>query len=329
MKDEKVQLDLEDTLKHIEKSVGLTISKLKDAPKMDVQVIPSGSFTVDHALGVGGYPRGRIIEIYGQPSGGKTLLSLLAIAQAQKAGGKAAFIDVEHAFDPAWAKKLGVDVDNLYFAQPDCGEQALEAVSALSASNEFDVIVVDSTASLIPKAELETDLGDPKIALLARLMSEALRRLTPIVGKSKTVVIFINQVRVNPMASYGASPESTPGGQALKFYSSVRLSVSKKGGPDSIIKDGGAIKGHTIRIKVVKNKVAAPFTEAEFVVRYDSGVDPVEELVTLVIEKGIVVQSGPMYSFNEQKWKGRDSFAESVKADKALETALWEALKGK
>jgi recombination protein RecA len=311
-------------LKDIEKALGIAISRVKDAKSLEVDAIPSGSYSVDYALGVGGYPRGRIIEMFGQPSGGKTTLALLAIAEAQKAGGQAAFIDAEHAFNPQWASKLGVDVPNLVFAQPDSGEQALELVKALAQTNEYDMIVVDSTAALVPKEMFEADFADHKIALQARMMSKALPVLVPIVGKSKSVVIFINQTRTNPMKMFG-DPTETPGGAALKFYSSIRINVNKKGGTD--IKDGDGVAGHNVRIKVVKNKVAPPFKEAEFTLRYLSGVDHAEELVNLAIEKQIIERQGPMYTYQDQKWKGQDAVIEAVRVDEVFKTTLLASIK--
>lgn len=324
-KDEKEIPDLKSTLADLNKRLDLRVSRIADRDEsLTVQGIPSGSLSVDTALGVGGFPRGRIIEIYGKQAGGKTLITLLTIAEAQKAGGTAAFVDVEHAFDPTWAKKLGVDVDNLYFTQPDYGEQALEAVIKLVETNEFDVIVLDSVASLLPKAELEGELTDNGIAIQARMMGKALRTLTPAVGKSKTVVIFINQVRTNPMVMYG-SKETTPGGEALKFYSSIRLSVSKKS--KSEVLDGDSVVGHVVQMKVVKNKVAPPFKEAEFTINYMTGVDRLEELATLALTKDIVQSKGPMYYFDKYTWKGRDSFVTELKTSQELQDALLLKLK--
>lgn len=324
--DDVKEPDLKSVLNELNKKVGLRVSRIADRDEtLDVQVLPSGSYSVDDALGVGGLPRGRIIEIYGKQASGKTLLSLLAIAEAQKSGGLAAFVDVEHAFDPTWAKKLGVDVDNLYYTQPDYGEQALTAVEELAKSNKFDIIVLDSTAALIPKDELEGELVDHTIALQARMMSKAMRRLTPEVGKSKTVVIFINQVRNNPMAMFG-NPETTPGGEALKFYSSVRMSANKKS-KSEVTDSTGAVVGHTVHIKVVKNKVGPPLREAEFTINYHTGVDRVEELASLSLSREIVLQNGPMYTFDTFKWKGKELFVSELKASKDLQEAIWTKIK--
>jgi recombination protein RecA len=323
---EEKSRDLNKVLSEINKTLGLNISKLKDMDAIKVNVVPSGSYTVDDALGVGGYPKGRIIEIYGKPSGGKTLLSLLAIAETQKMGELAAFVDVEHAFDPTWAKKLGVDVDNLYFTQPDHGEQALTAVEELVKTGKFGIIVIDSTAALIPKAELEADLESQQIALQARMMSKALRRMMEPIGKSQTVVIFINQVRTNPMQMFG-DPETTPGGEALKFYSSIRLSVNKKS--SSEIKEGEKILGHKIKISVKKNKVAPPFRQAELTLKYDTGVDRIDELVTMALDREIVELKGPTYVFKDKKWMGRPKFQEELTQDKNLQEEIWEAIKNK
>jgi len=320
--------DLKSVLGEIKKTLNLDVNKVKNLPKMVVNVIPSGSYSLNEALGVGGFPKGRIVEIFGKPAGGKTLLSLLAIAEAQKMGDNAAFIDVEHAFDPTWAAKLGVDVPNLYFTQPDFGEQALEAVKLLVASGKFGIIVVDSVASLIPKAELEADLEQAQIAQLARMMSRALKILTEVVGKSQCCLIFINQVRVNPMQMFG-DPETTPGGEALKFYSSVRLRVNKDGSAGTEIKEGTLVIGHRIKINVRKNKVAAPFREASFAIRYagaNPGVDRIDELATMAIDRDIVTLRGPSYTFGEgetaQKWMGKPAFLESLRTDATLQKAI-------
>jgi recombination protein RecA len=321
--DEKKQ-SLKQLLTSIGKTLDVQISQLKDRESMAVEAIPSGSFTLDRALGVGGYPKGRIIEIYGKESGGKTLLSLLAIAEVQKNGGTAAFIDVEHSFDPKWAAKLGVDVPNLVFAQPDKGgEQALQVVEELAASDQVDLIVVDSVAGLVPLAELEGELTDQQMGLQARLMSKACRRLVVLMSGKKTTILFINQIR-ETMQMYGEK-ETTPGGKALKFYSSVRLAV-KRLSQSEIKGEGGAILGHTVSVTVKKNKVGAPFTEAEFVLRYDSGVDRVSELVTVAVLSEVISQNGPMYKFESHTWKGLDAVYEGVKGDVALQKELAAAL---
>ena len=313
---------LEQALKNIEKNMKITVCRIKDMENNSttVESIPSGSLMLDYALGVKGYPRGRVIEIYGKPSSGKTLLSLLAIAEAQKMGGTAAFVDVEHAFDSNWAKKLGVDVDNLVFNQPDYGEQALEVVENLASSNAVDIIVVDSTAALIPKAELEGSLEDQNIALQARMMSKAMRRLIGCVGKSKTVIIFVNQVRQNPMVMFG-NPETTPGGEALKFYSSVRMSVNKVS--SSEIKNGTEVLGHKVHVKVVKNKVGPPLREATLTLYFSTGVDSDAEIVDLALQKNIIEQKGPSYIYKvgeveKGKWFGVEKFKDALKQDRVL-----------
>jgi len=316
--------DLEKLIDNINKKLNTDIAQIKDLETLSVQTIPSGSFTVDEALGVGGWPRGRIIEIYGPQAGGKTLLSLLAIAEAQKKGGLAAFIDVEHALDITWAKKLGVDVNNLYFVQPNYGEQALTIIEELAKTNKFDIIVLDSTAALVPKAELEGELEDHQIALQARMLSKALRRALLSIGKGTATVIFINQTRTNPMQMFG-NPETTPGGEALKFYSSLRVNVMRKGGSD--IKEGGTVIGHRVRIKVTKNKVAPPFKEAEFTIRYMTGVDRIDELATMAIDKGVIELRGPMYNFGDQKWQGRVNFITALFESENLQKDIWEAIK--
>lgn len=317
-------MSIEKNLKDIEKTFDVIISKIKDAKSLDIETISSGSYSVDDAIGVGGLPRGRIIEMYGQPSGGKTTLALLAIAEAQKAGGTAAFIDAEHAFSPKWAQKLGVDVDNLIFTQPDEGEKALELVIALAKTNEVDIIVVDSTAALVPRAMFEKDIADHSIALQARMLSKALPQMLSIVGKSKAVVIFINQTRTNPVMMFG-NPETTPGGAALKFYSSVRISVNKKGGTD--IKEGGVVVGHNVRIKITKNKVAPPFKEAEITLRFDSGVDHIGEIINLAKEKDIINMRGAIYEYGGQSWKGITAITEALNADEALRTSILNEIK--
>lgn len=313
-------------LASLNKDLGTNISRIKDRPTIKVDTIPSGSYSLDAALGVGGYPRGRIIEVFGKESGGKTLLSLLAIAEAQKLGGEAVFIDVEHAFDPEWSAKLGVDVPNLVIEQPDYGEQALEMTKQLAGSNKIDIIVIDSVAALIPKVELERELTDQDIALQARMMSKALRQMTPVVGKSKAVVLFINQVRDNVGIRYG-NPEITPGGKALKFFSSLRISVNRKGGTD--IKEGTSVIGHTIRAKVVKNKVAPPFKEGEFIIKYTEGIDRLDELAQLSLNTDVVLLNGPMYKYGNDSWKGRNAFVEALKSSDKLRESVWKDIQNK
>jgi recombination protein RecA len=268
-----------------------------------VSVIPTGSISIDAALGIGGFPRGRVIEVYGPETGGKTTLTLHVIAEAQKLGGQAAFIDAEHALDPVYARKLGVDVDNLLVSQPDNGEQALEIAEALIRSNAVDVVVVDSVAALVPKAELEGEMGDPQMGLQARLMSQALRKLTGIVSKSKTCLIFINQIRDKIGVMFG-NPETTTGGRALKFYSSIRVDIRRI----QSIKEGDRVVGSRTRAKVVKNKVAAPFREAEFDIIYGEGVSREGDLLDLGVMKNILEKSGTWISYKgERLGQGREN----------------------
>src|SRR5579862_1627504 len=303
MSDEKAKL-LEAAISQIEKSYGKgSIMRLgsKDV-LVPVNVIPTGSISIDAALGVGGLPRGRVIEIYGPESGGKTTLTLHVIAEAQKLGGQAAFIDAEHALDPSYARKLGVDVDNLLVSQPDNGEQALEIAEALIRSNAVDVVVVDSVAALVPRAELEGDMGDPQMGLQARLMSQALRKLTAIVSKSKTSLIFINQIREKIGVMFG-NPETTTGGRALKFYSSIRIDIRRI----QSIKEGDRVVGSRTRAKVVKNKVAAPFREAEFDIIYGEGVSREGDLLDIGVDKGVLEKSGTWISYkSERLGQGRE-----------------------
>lgn len=282
----------------IEKEFGKgSVMKLGDATSMNIEVIPTGSIGVDIALGVGGFPKGRIIEVYGPESSGKTTIALHNIAEAQKRGGICAFIDAEHALDPAYARALGVDVDNLIIAQPDTGEQALEIAQALIESGAIDVIVVDSVAALVPRAEIEGDMGDSHVGLQARLMSQALRKLTGSIKKAGCVAIFINQLREKVGVMFG-NPETTTGGRALKFYSTIRLEVKKIGQP---IKAGDKILGSTTKFKVVKNKVAPPFKEFEADIMYGEGISKLSEIVDIGSQLGIINKSGSWYSYNDMK----------------------------
>lgn len=295
---------LAEALQHIEKQFGKgAIMRLGDAAKMNIEVIPTGILSLDVALGVGGVPRGRIIEIYGPESSGKTTVALHIVAEAQKMGGTAAFIDAEHALDPQYAAKLGVDINELLISQPDMGEQALEITEALVRSNSVDIVVVDSVAALVPRAELEGEMGDSHMGVQARLMSQALRKLTGIVGKTKTTVIFINQIREKIGVMYG-NPETTTGGRALKFYSSVRIDIRKA----DVIKNGSEIVGNRTKVKIVKNKVAPPFKVAEFDVIYGEGASRVGSLLDIAADQDVIHKSGAWFSYKDERiGQGREN----------------------
>lgn len=305
------QRALEIALSQIEKQFGKgSVMKLGEAASiMSVDVIPTGALPLDAALGVGGVPRGRIVEIYGQESSGKTTVALHIVAEAQKAGGAAAFIDAEHALDPIYARNLGVDIDNLLVSQPDTGEQALEIAEALVRSGAVDVIVIDSVAALVPRAELEGEMGDAHVGLQARLMSQALRKLAGAISKSRTTAIFINQLREKVGVMFG-NPETTPGGRALKFYASVRLEVRRV----ETLKRGEEMVGSRTRVKVVKNKVAPPFKQAEFDIMYGEGISREGCLVDMATEMGLLQKSGAWYSFNDERLgQGRENVKEYLK----------------
>ena len=319
---------LQATIDKIEKDFGKgTIMKLGDQPQWDVQVIPSGSVALDHALGVGGYPRGRIIEIYGLESSGKTTLAIHAIAEAQKQGGIAAMIDAEHAFDRTYAKALGVNLETLLISQPDNGEQALEIADNLIRSGAVDIVVIDSVAALTPKAEIEGEMGDNKVGLQARLMSQALRKLTANISKTNTCCIFINQLREKIGVMFG-NPETTTGGNALKFYASVRIDVRRV----TQLKDGEEALGNRTRVKVVKNKMAPPFKKAEFDIVYGEGISKVGEVIDLGVEYNVISKSGSWFSYNDQKLaQGREATKQLLKDNPELceeiEAKLRDALK--
>ena len=315
---------LDAAIAHIEKTYGKgAVMKLGKAPDYNVDVIPTGSMTLDMALGIGGVPRGRIVEIYGPESSGKTTVALHVAAQAQKLGGEVAFIDVEHALDPVYAKALGVDIDNLLVSQPDSGEQALEIAEALVRSGAIDCIVLDSVAAMVTKAEIEGDMGDTHVGLLARLMSQAMRKLTSVISKSNCVAIFINQVREKIGVVYG-NPEISPGGRALKFYSSVRIEV-RKGEP---IKNGAEIIGARTKCKVVKNKVAPPFKECEFDMMFGQGIDRVGEVCDLAVDLDIIKKSGAWFSYNGQKiGQGRENAKEYLRSNPDIMKEIEEKVK--
>ena len=317
---------LQATLDKIEKDYGKgTVMKLGEQPKWEISTIPSGSIALDHALGIGGYPRGRVVEIYGPESSGKTTLAIHAIAEAQKTGGIAAIVDAEHAFDRTYAKKLGVDVDTLLISQPDNGEQALEITDHLIRSGAIDVIVIDSVAALTPKAEIEGEMGDSKMGLQARLMSQALRKLTATISKTNTCCIFINQLRDKIGVMFG-NPETTTGGNALKFYSSVRVDVRRI----TQLKDGEEATGNRVRAKIVKNKLAPPFRKAEFDIVFGEGISMIGEIIDLGVEFDIIKKSGSWFSYGDTKLgQGRDAVKQIILDNPALMEEIEQKIREK
>lgn len=321
-KDARMKI-LEETIASIDKTYGKgTIMKLGDGVINAVESISTGSLTLDYALGIGGVPRGRIVEIYGPESSGKTTLCLHIIAEAQKAGGLAAFIDAEHAMDLNYAKRLNVDTKNLLLSQPDFGEQALEIVDTLVRSNALDIVVVDSVAALVPRSEIEGDMGDPQMAMQARLMSQALRKLTGAISKSKTCVIFTNQLRSKIGVMFG-NPETTTGGNALKFYASVRLDIRRVGA----LKDGQNVFGNRTKVKIVKSKVAPPFKEVEFDILYNEGISKAGEIIDLASEKNLLNKSGSWFTYKENRYQGRDQLKAKMLEDPALFASLEKDVK--
>jgi recombination protein RecA len=321
-KDQRIKI-LEDTIVNLEKQYGKgTIMKLGDGVVAQVEAIPTGSLSLDYALGIGGVPRGRIVEIYGPESSGKTTLCLHIIAESQKKGGLAAFIDAEHALDVNYAKRLGVDTTNLLLSQPDFGEQALEIVDTLIRSNALDIIVVDSVAALVPRSEIEGDMGDPQMAMQARLMSQALRKITGAISKSKTCVIFINQLRSKIGVMFG-NPETTTGGNALKFYASVRLDIRRV----AAIKDGNNVIGNRTKVKIAKSKVAPPFKEVEFDILYNEGISKAGDVIDLATEKGILKKSGAWFTYKEDRFQGREQLKQKLLEDQKLFEELEKEVK--
>lgn len=316
--------ELDEVLKQIQKTFGKgAVMKLGERPAVEVSVIPTGSLLLDEALGVGGYPKGRIIEIYGPESSGKTTLALHAIAECQKQGGRAAFIDAEHAIDPNYAKKLGVDIDELILSQPDSGEQALEIAEMLANSGAIDLVIVDSVAALVPQAELDGEMGDNSVGMQARLMSKAMRKLAGILNKKECAIIFINQLREKVGVMYG-NPETTSGGRALKFYASIRLDIRRT----EAIKTGSDVTGNTCRIKVVKNKVSPPFKQCEIDIIYGEGISKESEILDRAVELGIIKKSGSWFEYEGSKIaQGRDSAKEYIKSNADVKEKLLKQIK--
>lgn len=321
-KDQRIKI-LEDTISNIEKQFGKgTIMKLGAGVIAPVESIPTGSLSLDYALGIGGVPRGRVVEIYGPESSGKTTLCLHIIAEAQKKGGLAAFVDAEHALDANYAKRLGVDTTNLLLSQPDFGEQALEIVDTLVRSNALDIIVVDSVAALVPRSEIEGDMGDPQMAMQARLMSQALRKITGAISKSKTCVIFINQLRMKIGVMFG-NPETTTGGNALKFYASLRLDIRRI----AAIKDGTNVIGNRTKVKIAKSKVAPPFKEVEFDILYNEGISKAGDIIDLATSRDILKKSGAWFTYKEDRFQGRDQLRQKMIEDENLFASLEKDVK--
>ena len=316
--------ELDEVLKQIQKNFGKgAIMKLGDRPTVDVDVIPSGSLLLDEALGVGGYPKGRIIEIYGPESSGKTTLALHAIAECQKQGGRAAFIDAEHAIDPIYAKNLGVDIDELILSQPDSGEQALEIAEMLANSGAIDLLIVDSVAALVPQAELDGEMSDNSVGLQARLMSKAMRKLAGILNKNECTIIFINQLREKVGVMYG-NPETTSGGRALKFYASIRLDIRRT----EAIKTGADVTGNTCRVKVVKNKVSPPFKQCEIDIIYGQGISKDSEILDRAVELGIIKKAGSWFEYDGSKiGQGREIAKEYIKSNEDVKAELLKKIK--
>lgn len=317
-------VSLDETLKEIQKIYGKgAVMKLGDRNNVDVDVIPSGSLLLDDALGVGGYPKGRIIEIYGPESSGKTTLALHAIAECQKQGGRAAFIDAEHAIDPAYAKALGVNIDDLILSQPDSGEQALQIAEMLASSGAISLIIVDSVAALVPQAELDGEMSDSSVGLQARLMSKAMRKLAGVLNKKDCAIIFINQLREKVGVMYG-NPETTSGGRALKFYASIRIDIRRT----EALKNGGDIYGNTVKIKIVKNKVASPFKQCEIDIVYGQGISKESEILDKAVEFGLIKKSGSWFEYKGNKIaQGRDSAKQYIKINEDVAKELEEAIK--
>jgi len=323
-KEQKMKI-IEDAISSIEKTYGKgSIMKLGDGVINDIEAIPTGALSLDYALGIGGIPRGRVTEIYGPESSGKTTLCLHVIAEAQKMGGLAAFIDAEHALDVNYAKKLGVDTANLLISQPDFGEQALEITDTLVRSNALDVIVIDSVAALVPRSEIEGEMGDATMAVQARLMSQALRKLTAAISKSKTSVIFVNQLRSKIGVMFG-NPETTTGGNALKFYASVRIDIRRI----AAIKEGEDVIGNRTKVKIVKSKVAPPFKQVEFDILYNEGISKTGDLIDLGVDLGIVKKSGAWFSYGEDRFQGREGFRQKLIEMADLRNALDKELRTK